>query len=117
MAKKTDFSKVDIKTIKEGERFRKDYDQVGINDLAKSIDTSGLLQPLGVDERGVLIWGGRRFRAIELLIKKAIHSGDTERAEWLSMVPAIIVDLSAMASEHNGTAGRLNEIDQKRPET
>jgi ParB/RepB/Spo0J family partition protein len=60
--------------IEEGDRARKDYHNV--NELASSIKSEGLIQPIAVKElafaeedekKYLLLAGGRRFRAIQLL--------------------------------------------------
>lgn len=52
---------VPLKSIKIGERFRKEYGDV--DSLAESIKTYGLLAPIVVDRRLNLIAGGRRYEA------------------------------------------------------
>lgn len=54
-----------INTIKVKDRFRKDYGD--IEGLAKSIETLGLLQPIGIDANYRLIFGERRLKALERL--------------------------------------------------
>lgn len=51
--------------IQLGERHRKEY--LRIIELAESIKTRGLLQPLIIDDNFLLIAGGRRYHAIKLL--------------------------------------------------
>jgi DNA modification methylase len=58
---------VEIKLIRVGERFRKTFE--GINELATSIETVGLIEPIILDENNSLIAGERRFRA-HLLLKR-----------------------------------------------
>ena len=60
----------EVKSIKVSEiliknRFRKDYGD--IESLAKSIQELGLLQPIGVSQDNVLIFGERRILAIKSL--------------------------------------------------
>lgn len=52
---------MDIKDIKIGERFRKDYSDV--DKLAESIEKFGLIHPIVVDDANNLIAGGRRLQA------------------------------------------------------
>lgn len=56
-----------IKDIKEGNRIRKDYGD--LEDLAESIKTNGLIHPVVINTAGVLIAGGRRFRAHRDILK------------------------------------------------
>jgi DNA modification methylase len=59
---------INIKEIEPGERFRKDYGN--ITELAESLKSEGIIQPLAVMWRGddkpyLLLAGGRRFKAAE----------------------------------------------------
>ena len=52
-------------TIPEG---RRNIDPVKVSELAESIKTVGrLLQPIGIDKNGVLVYGGHRLEAYKLL--------------------------------------------------
>lgn len=51
-------------------RFRKEFNN--IESLAESIDTIGLLNPIIISEKNVLIAGERRFKAYQLLKKETI---------------------------------------------
>jgi ParB family chromosome partitioning protein len=60
--------KVIEKTISEitiGTRYRQDMGD--LHGLAASIHEHGLLQPIGITEDNVLVWGERRLKAAELL--------------------------------------------------
>lgn len=54
-----------LEKVIEGERIRKDYGD--ITDLAKSLETYGLMQPIVVHTDGRLVAGGRRLRAARQL--------------------------------------------------
>jgi ParB/RepB/Spo0J family partition protein len=56
---------VPLHTINDSNRIRKDYGD--IDELAKSISTLGLLQPIVIRLDGTLIAGGRRLRAMRKL--------------------------------------------------
>lgn len=53
--------KREISAIQIGERFRRELG--GLESLAESIKAQGLLQPIGITEEGVLVFGGRRLKA------------------------------------------------------
>jgi len=57
--------KIAISDIDVGERHRKDLGD--LQELAKSIQEQGLLQPIGITEDHKLVFGERRLRACELL--------------------------------------------------
>lgn len=61
---------VRLNLIKTGDRHRKDLGDLGA--LAASIDSLGLLQPIGLDANYRLIFGERRLRAFELLGRETI---------------------------------------------
>ena len=61
---------VQIVTIKIGKRYRKDMGD--IETLAASIESIGLLQPIGINPNYQLIWGERRLRAFQLLGRNKI---------------------------------------------
>ena len=54
-----------INKIIINDRFRKEYGD--IKKLSESIKTEGLLQPIGIDDNNVLIFGMRRIMAAKLL--------------------------------------------------
>lgn len=56
-----------VSGISEGTRIRKDYGDLDV--LAASIKEHGLLQPIVINVSGVLIAGGRRFRAMRDVLK------------------------------------------------
>jgi ParB family chromosome partitioning protein len=57
--------KVSIESIKpDPEQPRKYFSQEEIDSLAESIKSSGLLQPIVIDDNGVIVMGERRYRAI-----------------------------------------------------
>lgn len=58
---------IPISEIKIEESYRKDDGD--LNKLAKSMDARGLLQPVGITERGVLIFGQRRIKAARDVLK------------------------------------------------
>ncbi len=64
--------KVAIDTIKVKRRARKDIKE--IEELAYSIKRYGLLNPIIIDEKNVLIAGERRLRAVKLLGKTQIEA-------------------------------------------
>jgi hypothetical protein len=55
--------------IRIGERHRKDMGDLGV--LAASIATEGLLQPVGITEENLLVFGERRLRAVRDVLKQA----------------------------------------------
>jgi len=61
---------VDISTIKEGERARKDYGDMSL--IENSIKQIGLLQPIVIDANYNLVCGGRRIKAFKNLGFKKI---------------------------------------------
>ena len=63
--KQTTQNTILLKDIDFGNRYRTEYE--GIEDLAQSIKTQGLLSPLVVNEEYKLLAGGRRYHALELL--------------------------------------------------
>lgn len=63
-------NKIHIDEIIVGSRFRKDLGDIAA--LAKSIETIGLLQPIGINEQHRLIFGERRLRAFQFLGRKEI---------------------------------------------
>jgi ParB/RepB/Spo0J family partition protein len=58
---------IDINKIKVHEEHEKIYSATNIEDLKQSIQELGLLQPLIVNKRFVLISGFRRFTAVKQL--------------------------------------------------
>lgn len=59
---------IPLALVDEGERFRQHYEK--IDELANSIKTHGLIQPIAVMENGerfLLLAGGRRFQALKSL--------------------------------------------------
>jgi ParB family chromosome partitioning protein len=76
---------IDLGAIDVGERARKDLGD--IDGLAASIETIGLLQPIGIDANYRLVFGERRLRAFERLGRGTI--------------PARLVDVaSVLLAEH-----------------
>lgn len=63
-------NQIHIDEIIVGGRFRKELGDVAA--LAKSIETIGLLQPIGINEQHRLIFGERRLRAFQHLGRKEI---------------------------------------------
>lgn len=61
---------VSIRLIKIGDRARKDLGDIA--SLAASIESLGLLQPIGIDSNYKLIFGERRLRAFERLGRDSI---------------------------------------------
>ena len=59
-----------VADIKIGDRFRKDF--TGLEELKKSIEKVGLIEPIICDENNVLIAGERRLRAHRELKKETI---------------------------------------------
>jgi len=49
------------------DRIRKDFDQQALDDLAESIRTVGLIEPIVLDDDNYLLAGERRLRALKLL--------------------------------------------------
>ncbi|MBF0140234.1 MAG: ParB N-terminal domain-containing protein [Magnetococcales bacterium] len=86
--------KVDINAIKVYPRFRKD--KGNIENLANSINTVGLLQPIGITVDNVLVYGERRFLACRDVL------GWTE-------IDAILVDIKdLLQAEHDENEIRKN---------
>lgn len=54
--------------IRVGERHRKDLGD--LESLAASIATEGLLQPIGITEENVLVFGERRLRAVQDVLRR-----------------------------------------------
>ena len=54
---------IPITDIKIGERHRKDLGD--LSELAQSIKSEGLLQPIGISEDHALVFGERRLRAVQ----------------------------------------------------
>lgn len=79
--------KVNIKDIKVGDRFRKELGE--IEELAQSIKTKGLINPITVDEKVSLIAGERRLRAclflrweeIDVVVKKGLSDDQKKELE------------------------------------
>src|SRR5450755_277661 len=61
-------NEIKIADIKVGTRHRKDMGS--LKELAQSIKEEGLLQPIGVTEKLVLVFGERRLRATKDILKK-----------------------------------------------
>lgn len=70
-----------IADIQVGNRARKDMGD--LQPLMDSIEKTGLLQPIGVNQENVLIFGGRRLEAFKLLGRKEIPV-------WTLDVPSIM---------------------------
>lgn len=68
----TEIMDVRLNLIKIGERTRKDLGDIA--KLAESIEQIGLLQPIGIDANYRLIFGERRYRALELLGREKIQA-------------------------------------------
>lgn len=68
--------------VRKDDQPRKDFDDAALNDLAKSIETNGVIQPIllrTIDDKYQIIAGERRYRASQIAKRKNI--------------PAIIVDV------------------------
>jgi len=63
---------IKIKDIKIGTRYRKDMGD--LQKLADSIKKQGLLQPIGIDQNNVLVFGQRRMEACKLLGYESIEA-------------------------------------------
>lgn len=63
---------VPIKDIKISNRFRKEFEDDGINRLAKDIERNGLTHPITINADKRLICGERRLRAMVVLGRKEI---------------------------------------------
>jgi ParB-like chromosome segregation protein Spo0J len=59
-----------IDAIKTGRRFRQDHGDIA--ELAQSIEATGLLHPVVVDQDGKLLAGARRLAAFRILKRKTI---------------------------------------------
>ncbi|MDD7762244.1 MAG: ParB/RepB/Spo0J family partition protein [Firmicutes bacterium] len=74
--KRTEVHELELnKIIPNPEQVRKDFDEEAIDELAKSIENHGLLEPILVTPRGdkfLIVAGERRFRAYQKLKKKSI---------------------------------------------
>jgi len=78
-------NEVNIKQIIVGERFRKELGDIPA--LAQNIEEIGLLQPIGIDSEGRLVFGERRLRAF-------MHLGR-------ETIPALLINLdSLIKGEH-----------------
>jgi len=64
-----EFIDVPCDQIRIGERHRKDMGD--LEGLAASIATEGLLQPVGITEENLLVFGERRLRAVRDVLKQA----------------------------------------------
>jgi len=60
---------IPCQAILVGERFRKDHGDLGA--LAASIASEGLLQPVGITEENLLVFGERRLLAVRDVLKRA----------------------------------------------
>ncbi|CAK2056647.1 hypothetical protein VCRA2110O318_40053 [Vibrio crassostreae] len=109
----TNFELVDIDLIQEGERFRQAHDIDADTELWGSIQSDGLMQPLGIDENNTLIWGGRRLRALRHLHTMANRAGHMGDPEEFRLVPVIRIDLGQRAENANefGVVGSLHQVD------
>ena len=70
------------KIVRKDDQPRKDFDDLALKDLAKSIETNGVIQPIllrSIDDKYQIIAGERRYRASQIAKSKDI--------------PAIIVDV------------------------
>ena len=61
----TEYNSIKISTIRAEDRIRTDHGD--IQALADSIDEIGLLQPIGINEGNILVFGERRLKACQLL--------------------------------------------------
>ena len=68
--KSMNIEEVKVNQIEVGERFRKDYGD--LLPLQVSIETLGLLQPIGITVGMQLVYGGRRLQAFKNLKRKTI---------------------------------------------
>ena len=88
---KNNIRKIDMSQINETENIRKQYDD--IEQLAKSIESDGQLQPIGVTEQedGTynILYGFRRYHAFKLLIQEGKPYNQIE-AKITTGDPAII---------------------------
>jgi hypothetical protein len=72
--------------IQVGERHRKDLGE--LEGLAASIATEGLLQPIGITEESVLVFGERRLRAFQDVLRqetipaRIVHVGSISAGEY-----------------------------------
>lgn len=79
---------VDVRcdAIQVGERHRKDLGELEV--LAASIATEGLLQPIGITEANVLVFGERRLRAFQDVLRRetiparVVHVGSIAAGEY-----------------------------------
>ncbi|MER3329362.1 MAG: ParB/RepB/Spo0J family partition protein, partial [Candidatus Kapaibacterium sp.] len=74
---------------------RKEFDQTALEELAESIKTHGLIQPISVrrvDEHFELISGERRFRASKLIGLKEIPAYIKENVDDEQMLQFAIIE-------------------------
>ncbi|WP_282251098.1 ParB N-terminal domain-containing protein [Vibrio campbellii] len=109
----SNFELVDIDTIIEGERFRQEHDVDADMNLWMSIQSDGLMQPLGIDELNTLIWGGRRLRALRHLHSMANREGHLGDPDEFRLVPVIRIDLAQRAENalEFSDVGSLHQVD------
>lgn len=92
-ATKMGFSECPIDKIKVRYNPRKKFDKKSLNELAESIKSDGLIQPIVIDEDFNLIAGERRLKACQLLgfdsIKTVKYKGNSENFEVLSILENI----------------------------
>ena len=94
------------KIVRKDDQPRKDFSDAALNDLAKSIETHGVIQPIllrAIDDKYQIIAGERRYRASQIAKSKDI--------------PAIIVDVddenaSKLALIENIQREDLNPIEE-----
>ena len=77
-------SEIPIAAIQVSDRYRKEFGDIA--GLAASIESLGLLQPIGVDPDRRLVFGQRRLQAFK-------HLGRTT-------IPARVIDLAIVLAEH-----------------
>lgn len=120
---------IPIGDIVIGDRHRKD--QGDIEGLAKSIEALGLLQPIGITKRNVLVFGERRLRAFQQLGRRTIpcHLVDVPRIvdgehaeneirksftndEKHAIALAVVEEIKARG-ERRGRPKKANDSDEK----
>ncbi len=77
-------------------QMRREFDESGLQELAESIRSEGLINPITVrrkDQRFELIAGERRFRACKLIALKTVTARVIEAADTSAAVMALIENL------------------------
>lgn len=107
-----DMFTVDPRTICEREGFNARFSYTGIEELAKSIETTGLRRPLKIcveNGRPTLIDGHRRMRAIKLLLERGVDVPPV-KCEFESTTATELDKLTDLIVQNGGEP--LNQLEE-----